>query len=91
MKEISDLSWYFPDFREGQLPEREYLWNVLYILNPNETGQLIKDAREKRSVSSSCTIRKFSRNCPRFASKAEGTQTSKEYVVSKIINCIILI
>ena len=77
MKEISDLSWYFPDFREGQLPEREYLWNVLYTLKPNETGQLIKDAREKRNVSSSAPSENLVEIAPDLLQKLKELKPQK--------------
>ena len=84
MKEISDLSWYFPDFREGQLPEREYLWNVLYTLKPNETGQLIKDAREKRSVSSSAPSENLVEIAPDLLQKLKELKPQKRMLSQKL-------
>ena len=50
IKEDEELSLYFPNYRGNKLPDREFLWNILFILRPNETSQLIIEARGNRSV-----------------------------------------
>ena len=50
IKEDEELSLYFPNYRGNKLSDREFLWNILFTLRPNETSQLIIEARGNRSV-----------------------------------------
>ena len=50
MKEIPELLEYFPDYDEGQLPERAHLFGVLSVVRPDELKALIADSRKKRSL-----------------------------------------
>ena len=50
VKEIPDLLEYFPDYDEGQLPERAFLFGVLSAVRPDELKALITDSRKKRSL-----------------------------------------
>ena len=50
-KESDKLSVYFPDYDEGALPERDYLWTIISSIMPDETKELIQSARKKRGVS----------------------------------------
>ena len=49
VKEIDDLLEYFPDMKENELPERDYLWWVISTLKYDETKKLVDDARKSRS------------------------------------------
>lgn len=45
VKEIDELSVYFLDLGDDELPDREYLWTVISTLRPNATAKLVEDAR----------------------------------------------
>ena len=51
MKEVDELTQYFPDFDEGVIPERDYLWTIISSIMPDQTKELIQNARKKRGVS----------------------------------------
>ena len=51
IKNHDDFTIYFPDFKEDELPEREYLIAVISTLNTEATKAIISEAREKRSIS----------------------------------------
>ena len=42
---------YFPDFQEGELPDREFMWTILSTLREDAVKEIIRDARKKRAVS----------------------------------------
>ena len=50
VKEIEDLNAYFPDLEEVEYPEREYLWTIVSTLCSENTKELIKTARNKRTT-----------------------------------------
>ena len=50
IKEINELVQYFPDYCEGELSERDYLWTIISSEMPKETKQLIENAGEKRRI-----------------------------------------
>ena len=50
IKEVEDLSIYFPDYTDKQLPEREYMWSVVATLRENAAHSIIETARESRSL-----------------------------------------
>ena len=50
IKDIDEISEYFPDLKEGELPDRNYMWNVLNTLKPNSTKSIIKAALKNRSI-----------------------------------------
>jgi hypothetical protein len=50
VQEIEELYCYFPDYNEGVLPERDYLFTIISTLKPNETKEIIEEARNQRSV-----------------------------------------
>ena len=45
-----ELTLYFPEYENNELPEREYMWNVLNTLKNEESQHLIKEARKNWSV-----------------------------------------
>ena len=47
VKNINEISIYFPSFEEGSLPDREYLWNVLFSIKTEATTEIIQTARSK--------------------------------------------
>ena len=52
VKNINEISIYFPSFEEGSLSDREYLWNVMFSIKTEATTEIIQTARSKRSVTS---------------------------------------
>ena len=53
VKEVEDLNAYFPDMKENELPEREYLWTIVSTLRSETTKELIKTARNNRTTKES--------------------------------------
>ena len=51
IKNHDNFTIYFPDFKEDEMPEREYLIAVISTLNTEATKAIISEAREKRSIS----------------------------------------
>ena len=41
---------YFPDYDGKSLPERQYMWDILYTLKPDIVADLIKKARRNRGL-----------------------------------------
>lgn len=50
VKEVDELYEYFPSYGEQELPERGYLWMVISSVMPEETKELIQEARRNRGV-----------------------------------------
>ena len=50
VKEIEDLNACFVDLEENEYPEREYLWTIVSTLRSENTKELIKTARNKRTT-----------------------------------------
>ena len=50
IKDIDEISEYFLDLKEGELPDRNYMWNVLNTLKPNSTKSIIKAGIKNRSI-----------------------------------------
>ena len=51
VKDNPDVLTYMPDFDEGKLPERDYLYGVLATIYEEETRELVRNARKVRAVS----------------------------------------
>lgn len=52
IKSIPEYAVYFPNLGSNELPQRDFMWNVLATVNPESTEKLIQDARNKRAVES---------------------------------------
>ena len=52
IKEIPELTKYFPDFDEGEYPDRAFMWDVLGALKRDACKELISKARQVRSAGS---------------------------------------
>lgn len=50
IREVDELSEYFPDLEEEQLPDRDFLVAIISTLSPDETKTLVAEARAQRSV-----------------------------------------
>ena len=50
VKKINNLFWYFPDYDSKQLPGRNFILNILSILQISEIKALIKNSRDAWSV-----------------------------------------
>ena len=50
MKDVDEINWYFTDFSENELPERDYLVTIISTINPEATKEIISQAQEKRSI-----------------------------------------
>ena len=51
VKEVDKFTQCFTDFDEGVIPERDYLWTIISSIMPDQTKELIQNARKKRGVS----------------------------------------
>ena len=52
IREVEDINVYFPDLKEHQLPNREYMYSVLSTLRNEEVKNMICNARKNRSIDS---------------------------------------
>lgn len=50
IKGMDKFSRHFPNYSSNQLPHRDYMWNVLYTVDPETVADLIRDARSQRSI-----------------------------------------
>ena len=50
MKAVEELSQYFPDYTQKQLPERDYLFAIVSTLKSEELEDLVLEAQKKRSI-----------------------------------------
>ena len=50
IKELNDVKDYFPDLKDGQLPDREFMWDIIHTLKPMTTKSLINNALEGRGL-----------------------------------------
>ena len=48
VKEIPEMIQYFPEMKEKELPERDYMWVIISTINPEATMKIVKDARKNR-------------------------------------------
>ena len=46
---VLELNQYFPTMNESELPERDYMWTVIFSINSEATTKFIKDARKSRT------------------------------------------
>jgi hypothetical protein len=49
MKDTEHITQYFPDYRNDQLPEKKYFWDVLSTIFPREVAEIVAEARGKRA------------------------------------------
>ena len=52
IREVEDINVYFPNLKEQQLPNREYMYSVLSTLRNDEVKNMICNARKNRSIDS---------------------------------------
>ena len=50
VKEVDELSQYFPDYKGKQCPDRDHLFTILATSRGDVLDSLIEDARKKRSI-----------------------------------------
>ena len=41
---------YFPDYLDGQIPDRDFMFSIIATMFPQTLAELIKDAQKKRSL-----------------------------------------
>ena len=41
---------YFPDYLDGQLPDKDFMFSIIATMFPQNLAELVKDARKKRSL-----------------------------------------
>ena len=41
---------YFPDYLDGQLPDRNFMFSIIATMFPQTLAELVRDARKKRSL-----------------------------------------
>ena len=50
VKDIHDISQYFPDYEVGQLPCRQHLFAILSTIKGNVIEEFVRQARSNRSI-----------------------------------------
>ena len=50
VSQVKELTDYFPDFKEKEVPDRSFLWGVLGNLKRDAWEQLLNEARAQRSA-----------------------------------------
>ena len=50
VKKIPELIQYFPDYADGQLPERAYMWNILWTLREDAWVKILETVRKDKSI-----------------------------------------
>ena len=50
VKDIHDISQYFPDYEVGQLPCRQHLFALLCTIKGNVIEEFVRQARSNRSI-----------------------------------------
>ena len=53
IKDCGEYNFYFPDFPNSKLPERDYLISIISTINPVATKKLVKESRVNRSITQS--------------------------------------
>ena len=48
VKDIPDLMKYFQEFDENELPDRSFMWGMLFTLRRDEWVKLVDEARKRR-------------------------------------------
>ena len=41
---------YFPDYLDGQLPDKDFMFSIIATMFSQTLAELVKDARKKRSL-----------------------------------------
>ena len=49
-KLIPDVLRYFPDLKDNEIPDRQYMWKILNTLKPFATKELISNAQKNQSI-----------------------------------------
>ena len=50
VKGCHELMIYFPDYTESQLPDREFMFEIISTVYPKSLWELVGKAKEKRSL-----------------------------------------
>ena len=50
IKDLDEVSVYFPDLSESQLPDRKFMWTVLSTVKENLATNIVNNARLNRSL-----------------------------------------
>ena len=69
VKNLPDVKDYFPDLKENELPDREFMWNILHTLKPRSTKTLIDKAMKNRGVDNEETKDNMVEIAPEFLEK----------------------
>lgn len=77
IKEVDELVEYFPDMKEGELPERHFLWSIVCTKRKEETEELVKQARAQRSSSSEEKVDDLIEIDPSIFDKIQNLATQK--------------
>ena len=81
VKEVPELLQYFPNLEKDELPDRFFMWTILYTLRYDQWKQLISDARSARSKSDKNNNDELIEIDPEFLNKLISTpmlSTSKQ-------------
>ena len=77
IKENEVLKQYFPNLTPNQLPNRDYMWNVLSSVKPWATQALIEHALKNRSVENEEEKEDLIEMAPEYVEKLMNVATHK--------------
>ena len=77
IRQVEDLAQYFPNYREKELPEREYMWNVIFTLRREASSHLIREARRNRSINNPDNKEDLVEIVPEFLKEIKEIQPQK--------------
>ena len=49
-KDVTDLNWYFTNYTKSQLPDRTFMYAILWTFRKDVLENIINDARKQRSL-----------------------------------------
>ena len=60
---------YFPDYDGKILTERQYMWDMLFTINPDTVVEIIKNARRKRKLNKNDNRNQMIEITPKYKNK----------------------
>ena len=73
--------------KPNQYPDRDYMWTVISTLRPDVTQQLVKDARNHRSVSKPDDNDELVEVDPEIYQEIKNILTQKRKIYSLLHSC----
>ena len=77
VKSFDSLKAYFPDLKDNEYPDRQFMWNILSILKPKMTNTLVEDAIKNRGVENEEDKEDLIKIAPEYLQKLLSTSIQK--------------